>query len=86
MTTSIDGRERAFHGDDSRQSRASVLIDADFVYANDRLKTLRVETAERVKMQKVVLPDGSPYGGSTSPRSESDALRPRPSFAGSWSD
>lgn len=43
---------------------ASVLVDADFVYANDRLtRHYGLEPLSGSKMQKVVLPDGSPYGG-----------------------
>ena len=43
---------------------ASVLVDADFVYANDRLaRQYGLEPLNGSKMQKVVLPDDSPYGG-----------------------
>ncbi len=43
---------------------ASVLVDADFVYANDRLaRHYRLKPLSGSKMQKVVLPDGSPHGG-----------------------
>ncbi|MCA9050317.1 MAG: DUF1592 domain-containing protein, partial [Planctomycetaceae bacterium] len=43
---------------------ASVLIDADFVYANDRLaKHYGLERLRGSGMQKVLLPKDSPYGG-----------------------
>lgn len=43
---------------------ASVLVDADFVYANDRLaRHYELEPLSGSRMQKVVLPDDSPYGG-----------------------
>ena len=43
---------------------ASVLIDADFVYANDRLsRHYGLKPLSGSKMQKVVLPNVSPYGG-----------------------
>lgn len=43
---------------------ASVLVDADFVYANDRLaRHYGLKPLSGSKMQKVVLPDDSPYGG-----------------------
>ena len=43
---------------------ASVLVDADFVYANDRLaRHYGLKPLSGSKMQKVVLPDGSPHGG-----------------------
>ena len=43
---------------------ASVLVDADFVYANDRLaRHYGLKPLIGSKMQKVVLPDGSPHGG-----------------------
>ena len=43
---------------------SSVLIDADFVYANDRLaRHYGLEPITGSKMQKVELPDDSPYGG-----------------------
>ena len=43
---------------------ASVLVDADFVYANDRLaRHYGLEPLTGSKMQKVTLPDDSPYGG-----------------------
>ncbi len=43
---------------------ASVLVDADFVYANDRLsRHYGLKPLSGSKMQKVILPDGSPYGG-----------------------
>jgi hypothetical protein len=43
---------------------ASVLVDADFVFANDRLaRHYGLEPLSGSKMQKVSLPDDSPYGG-----------------------
>lgn len=43
---------------------ASVLVDADFVYANDRLaRHYRLKPLSGSRMQKVVVPDDSPYGG-----------------------
>ncbi len=43
---------------------ASVLVDADFVYANDRLaKHYELAPLSGSQMQKVALPDDSPYGG-----------------------
>jgi len=43
---------------------ASVLVDADFVYVNDCLaRHYGLKPLSGSKMQKVVLPDGSPYGG-----------------------
>ncbi len=43
---------------------SSVLIDADFVYVNDRLaRHYGLEPITGSKMQKAELPDGSPYGG-----------------------
>ena len=43
---------------------SSVLIDADFVYANHRLtRHYGLEPMTGSKMQKVRLPDDSPYGG-----------------------
>ncbi|MCB9922140.1 MAG: DUF1592 domain-containing protein [Planctomycetaceae bacterium] len=43
---------------------ASVLVDADFVYANDRLaRHYGLEPLSGSQMQKVVLPGDSPYGG-----------------------
>ncbi len=43
---------------------SSVLVDADFVYANDRLaRHYRLKPLSGSQMQKVVLPDDSPYGG-----------------------
>ncbi len=43
---------------------ASVLVDADFVYANDRLaRHYRLEPLSGSKLQKVVLPHGRPHGG-----------------------
>ena len=43
---------------------SSVLVDADFVYANDRLaRHYGLKPISGSKMQKVVLPDDSPYGG-----------------------
>jgi mono/diheme cytochrome c family protein len=42
----------------------SVLIDADFVFANDRLaQHYQLPPISGSAMQKVVLPDNSPYGG-----------------------
>ncbi len=42
----------------------SALVDADFVYANDRLaRHYGLKPLSGSKMQKVVLPDDSPYGG-----------------------
>lgn len=43
---------------------ASVLVDADFVYANDRLaRHYGLTPLSGSQMRKVVLPDNSPYGG-----------------------
>ena len=43
---------------------ASVLVDADFVHANDRLaRHYSLKPLSGSKMQKVVLPEGSPHGG-----------------------
>ena len=43
---------------------STVLIDADFVYANDRIaRHYGLEPITGSKMQKVGLPDDSPYGG-----------------------
>lgn len=43
---------------------ASVLVDADFVYANDRLaRHYRLDRLTGSKMQKVMLPEDNPYGG-----------------------
>ena len=43
---------------------SSVLIDADFVYANDRLaRHYGLEPITGSQMQKVQLPERSPYGG-----------------------
>lgn len=43
---------------------ASVLVDADFVYANDRLaRHYRLDLLSGSRMQKVALPEDSPYGG-----------------------
>lgn len=43
---------------------ASVLVDADFVYANDRLaRHYRLKPLSGSQMQRVVLPGDSPYGG-----------------------
>ena len=43
---------------------ASVLVDADFVNANDRLaRHYGLETIKGSKLEKVQLPDASPYGG-----------------------
>ncbi len=43
---------------------ASVLVDAGFVYANDRLaRHYRLKPLSGSQMQRVVLPDGSPHGG-----------------------
>ena len=44
---------------------SSVLVDADFVYVNDRLaQALRIGSRSPVRrLRKVMLPDGSPYGG-----------------------
>ena len=43
---------------------ASVLVDADFVYANDRLaRHYGLKPASGSRMQKVALPEDSPYGG-----------------------
>jgi hypothetical protein len=43
---------------------SSVLIDADFVYANDRLaRHYGLEPITGSQMQKVELPEKSPYGG-----------------------
>jgi len=43
---------------------SSVLIHADFVYANDRLaRHYGLEPITGSKMEKVELPDNSPYGG-----------------------
>jgi hypothetical protein len=43
---------------------ASVLVDAGFVYANDRLaRHYELDPLSGSQMQKVVLPDDSPYGG-----------------------
>ncbi|MCA9061414.1 MAG: DUF1592 domain-containing protein [Planctomycetaceae bacterium] len=42
----------------------SVLIDADFVYANDRLaRHYGLEPLRGSDLQKIALPNGSPYGG-----------------------
>lgn len=43
---------------------ASVLVDADFVYANDRLaQHYGLKPLSGSRMQKLVVPDDSPYGG-----------------------
>jgi hypothetical protein len=43
---------------------ASVLVDADFVYANDRLaQHYELAPLSGSQIQKVALPDDSPYGG-----------------------
>ena len=43
---------------------ARVLVDADFVYTNDRLaRHYGLKPLSGSKMRKVVLPDDSPYGG-----------------------
>ncbi len=43
---------------------ASVLVDADFVYANDHLsRHYELDPLSGSQMQKVVLPEDSPYGG-----------------------
>ena len=43
---------------------ASVLVDADFVYANDRLtRHYGLPPLSGSRMQKIALPDDSPYGG-----------------------
>ncbi len=43
---------------------SSVLVQADFAYANDRLaKHYGLEPITGSKMQKIELPDDSPYGG-----------------------
>lgn len=43
---------------------ASVLVDANFVYANDRLaRHYGLKRLTGSKMQKVILPKDSPYGG-----------------------
>ncbi len=43
---------------------ATVLIDADFVYANDRLaQHYGLETISGSNLRKITLPDDSPYGG-----------------------
>ncbi|MCH5373979.1 MAG: DUF1592 domain-containing protein, partial [Planctomycetes bacterium] len=43
---------------------ASVLVDTDFVYANDRLsRHYGLQPLRGSKMRKVTLPDDSPYGG-----------------------
>ena len=43
---------------------ASVLVDADFAYVNDRLaRHYGLDAVSGSKLRKVVLPDDSPYGG-----------------------
>lgn len=43
---------------------AAVLIDSDFVYANDRLaQHYGLQPLSGSSMRKIILPEGSPYGG-----------------------
>lgn len=65
LIESMVGETRAFFAAMIRDNLpASVLIDADFVYANDRLaRHYQLDPVSGSQMQKVVLPHESPYGG-----------------------
>jgi len=65
LVESMEQETRAFFSAMVRDNlHASVLVDADFVYANDRLaKHYGLAPLSGSAMRKIALPKGSPYGG-----------------------
>ncbi|MEZ6123604.1 MAG: DUF1592 domain-containing protein [Planctomycetaceae bacterium] len=65
LIESMERETRAFFTAMIRENlSASVLVDADFVYANDRLaRHYGLKPLSGSQMQNVVLPGDSPYGG-----------------------
>lgn len=65
LVESMEMETRAFVSSMIRENwESKVLVDADFVFANDRLsKHYQVPPLNGSTLRKVVLPKGSPYGG-----------------------
>jgi hypothetical protein len=65
LVESMERETRAFFAAMVRENLpASVLVDADFVFANDRLANhYQLPPLSGSTMRKVTLPEGSPYGG-----------------------
>lgn len=65
LIESMERETRTFFATMIRENLpARVLIDSDFVYANDRLaRHYELQSVSGSRLQKVHLPQGSPYGG-----------------------